>query len=524
MSRKRSSREPPRRPQPITLDQAARIQRDKVPRELATEGLNALIGKMLTQDAFSNTLARMGYGTPNILEGTEYPLTRLTNNYQLLNSLYRNNWIARKVVDTIPEDMTRNWITVKSQVDPAQLEQLDRLWRTKRLKAKVLHGLKWGRLYGGAAGLMMIRGHEDILDQPLDYDTIMPGAFANIMVVDRWVGAYPSEELVEDINDTEFGLPRYYEITLTTGAVLRVHHSRVLRFVGRALPYWEQLAEVYWGESEIELVYEELKKRDNTSYNIASLVFLANLRVYKMADLGQLLAVGDPRAQKDLYNTVQAQNWLMSNMGMNMIDAADGFETHQYAFAGLNDIYQSFMMDVSGAAGIPVTKLFGRSPAGMNATGESDMQNYYETVEQAQESMLSPILDKLLPVLCMSEWGAIPDDLDYAYNPIQTPAEKDIADLVQQKTTAIVNLVNAGILPQKTALQELRQMGDTTGMFTNITDEQIEQADDSTSQGEVIPDDAFRGPMGAAPEDRTRIPPGGQKSADQAGFFARWRR
>ncbi|MFP3681974.1 DUF1073 domain-containing protein, partial [Pseudomonas sp. SIMBA_041] len=65
------------------------------------------------------------------------------------------------------------------------------------------------------------------------------------------------------------------------------------------------------------------------------------------------------------------------------------------------------MLDISGASEIPVTRLFGRSPAGMNATGESDLQNYYEVVQQQQESTLGPILDKLLPIICMSEFGAI---------------------------------------------------------------------------------------------------------------------
>jgi phage-related protein (TIGR01555 family) len=464
----------------------------------------------------------LGYGTPNLLEGTEYPLTRLTNNYQLLISLYRNNWIVRRVVDCIPEDMTRNWITIKTQVPPQQLDALDKLWRVRRIKERILEGLKWARLYGGAVGVMMIAGHEDILDQPLDFDDIMPGAFQNLLVVDRWVGAYPSEELVEDIQDTEFGLPQFYEITMVDGTVVRIHHSRVLRFVGRLLPYWEKLAEVYWGESEVEIIYEELKKRDNTSYNIASLVFLANLRVLKMGDLGQDLAVADPAVQKNLYETLQAQNWLMSNMGMYILDQNDGMEMHQYAFNGLNEIYESFMMDVAGACQIPVTRLFGRSPAGMDATGESDMQNYYETVQQAQESSLAPILNKLLPVMCMSEWGAIPDDLDYSFNPIQTPDSKDVADLVQQKTAAIVSLVNAGILSQKTALQELRQLSDTTGMFTNITDEQIEGADDSTSQGEVISPDAFASTrsMGATSQDRAGIPQSRQTGADKTPLFA----
>jgi hypothetical protein len=40
-----------------------------------------------------------------MLEGTSYVMTRLTRNYGLLNTLYREHWIVRKIVDIIPEDM-----------------------------------------------------------------------------------------------------------------------------------------------------------------------------------------------------------------------------------------------------------------------------------------------------------------------------------------------------------------------------------------------------------------------------------
>ena len=146
----------------------------------------------LTTDAFSNVLARLGHGTPNLMEGTEYPLTRLTQNYQLMNSLYRNHWIIRKIIDAIPEDMTRNWIAITTQLAPDKIRQLDKLWRVRKVRQKILQGLKWGRLYGGAVGLVMIDGHDDILHQPLDFDTIMPGAFKGLIILDRWSGVYPS--------------------------------------------------------------------------------------------------------------------------------------------------------------------------------------------------------------------------------------------------------------------------------------------------------------------------------------------
>ncbi|WP_217368960.1 DUF1073 domain-containing protein [Brevibacillus sp. HB1.4B] len=492
----------------------SRRKGNRKPRNVATDAkqtpkkIEPKQPKGLTTDAFQNVLARMGFGTPNLLEGTEYPITRLSQDYQLMNSLYRSHWIVRKIIDTIPEDMTRNWISITTQLPPDEIRKLDKLWRVRRIRQKILQGLKWGRLYGGAAGLIMIEGHEDILHEPLDYDTIMPGSLKGLMIVDRWSGIYPNPELVDDLDDPEFGLPESYQLTLDEGQTLRVHHSRIIRFVGRELPYWEKLAEVYWGASEVEVVFDELKKRDNTSWNIAQLIFLANLRVLKMGDMDQLLAIGDERSQKELYNTVQAQNWLMSNMGIYMLGKNDGFETHQYSFSGLNDIYESFMLDVSGSCQIPVTKLFGRAPAGMNATGESDMLNYYEVVQQQQESTLGPIIDKLLPIMCMSEFGAIPDDIDYVFSPIRTPDDKEIAELADKKTKSIIETYNAGLISQKIAMKELKQMSETIGMFSNITDKDIEDADESTHQGELGfgGDLDYGGFMGSETPYRTSLP------------------
>ena len=76
-----------------------------------------------------------------------------------------------------------------------------------------------------------------------------------------------------------------------------------------------------------------------------------------------------------------------------------------HSFAGLSDIYESFMMDMAGAAEIPATKLFGRSPQGFNSTGESELRNYYDMIAQSQERNLRPALEKLLPVMAVSCWG-----------------------------------------------------------------------------------------------------------------------
>ena len=440
--------------------------------------------KRKTADSYSNPMARLGLGQLNLTETSEYPTTRLTQNYALLNSLYRNEWLARRIVDVVANDMTKNWFELKSQLPPDQEDMFAVMERKTHLREKITEGITWGRLYGGAAGIIVVEGQEDMLDQPLNLEMILPGQFKGILIADRWMGVYPESTLVQDISDPDFGTPEYYNFNVQDNDLangIRVHHSRVLRFLGRKLPFIEQVAENYWGMSEIEHVYNELDKRNSASANIAHLIFQANLKTYKMSDLGEILAIGDPESLRDLYRTMSVQNALMSSMGVNVMDKEDDFSTSQYTFSGIADVYEMFMLDVSGAAEIPVTKLFGRSPAGMNATGESDLTNYYDRISQDQERTLRPILEKLMPVLAISVWGAVPDDLDFEFNPIRDSDEEERADLMLKYTQAIVAAYNATIISHKTALKELRRMGSFTGAYTNIDDAEIENADDGTA-------------------------------------------
>lgn len=250
----------------------------------------------------------------------------------------------------------------------------------------------------------------------------------------------------------------------------------------------EKLAENYWGTSEIEHVIDDLKKRDNVSWNIALLTFMANIRVLKMDGMENILSFASDKAQTELYNTVQGMNMLLNNNALQLLGKDDDYQQHQYAFSGLGDVYDRFMMDISGACGIPVTKLFGRSPAGLNSTGESDMQNYYDLIESNQEAQLRPVLEKILPIICVSALGEIPNDLDFVFNPVRRSNDNEKQDLGSQQTAAVTAAFTAGLISQKTALQELQQSSKRTGMWTNITDDDIAAADDIViGVGEDIP-------------------------------------
>jgi phage-related protein (TIGR01555 family) len=442
-------------------------------------------------DTYVNFPARLGSGTPSLLEGSDYPLTYLTRNYMLLTSLYRSSWIARRLIDLPVTDALKNFIRVTSEQTPAEKDAFFRCIRKTQTIAKIGEAARWGRLYGGAAAVMIIAGDEDRLEEPLDLDAVELGSYRGLMTFDRWSGVSPSAELIDEYaNPAEHGQPAHYLCNTTEGQSFTVHSSRILRFCGRgSLPAWQRITEQGWGTSEIELVYDELKKRDSTSFAIANLVMRANILVTKQKGQDGLLAMGTPQQQSRLLNTITNANHLISNQSMLTLGLEESLEAVQYTFSGLGDVWDRFALDISAASEIPFSKLFGRTASGLSNTGEGDEILWENRIQNLQGEQIDPQLDKLLPVIAMSTWGTVPPDFAYQWNPIRKVGSKDQAELAKNKTDVVLQSYNAGLISDRVALQELSLLSEETGMWTSITAEIIAAASDQVQipAGESTP-------------------------------------
>ncbi|MBR2824431.1 MAG: DUF1073 domain-containing protein [Clostridia bacterium] len=370
----------------------------------------------------------------------------LTDQPRLLTDMYRRSWLAKRIIDMPCEDMTRLWYTLPADLPPEDRDALARLEARHGIRREITDAIRWARLYGGACALMVLRGQERRLAEPLDPDDVAPGDFQGLLVRDRYSGLEPSLETEEDLDDPDFGYPKYYDFDTETLGRLRVHHSRILRFTGRDLPQTEELAQGYFGASELEHIQEELEKRTVTSRNIARLVFQANITTLKMSDFGEILALGTDRQKQQVLSAIAEQNRLRDSFGLQLLSAGDTYENHPYSFAGLGEVYEAFLTDMAGAAGIPATRLFGRSPEGMNATGESDLKNYYELIDQMRERHLRPALEKLLPVMALSCWGCAPEDLRITFPSLVTVSPREEADIRARETETVIQAVAAGLL------------------------------------------------------------------------------
>jgi Protein of unknown function (DUF1073)/Inorganic Pyrophosphatase len=183
---------------------------------------------------------------------------------------------------------------------------------------------------------------------------------------------------------------------------------------------------------------------------------------------------------------MESINQVLSNQNMLILDEDGEMGSVQYAFSGLDSVYSQFQMDLAGAAQIPITRLFGRTVTGLSQTNDADERLYEENIASKQNEELRPQLDKLYPVIAMSDWGEVPDDLDMHFPSIRVLTEEDKADLAEKAGAVILGAYTGGAISQQICGKELQELGDKTGIFTNIKNDDIDKMDeDIIAMGEL---------------------------------------
>ena len=429
-----------------------------------------------TRDGFANLSARMGLGAQNVFSEGTYIFDLLTRNRIKLEAMYRGSWIVGAAVDSIAEDMTRAGISIKGDSEPEQIEQMQVQMTRLGVWSALLDAIKWGRLYGGAVAMIVIDGQDP--STPLNVSTVGRGQFKGLRVFDRWQLQPSLQNIV--IDGMDFGLPMFYNVIsdVTTGQVsnVRIHHTRVIRQIGVQLPAYQAITEQMWGESVVERMYDRLVAFDTATSGAANLIQKAHLRTVQIDKLREVLAAGG-KAEENLLQMFHHMRMLQTNEGLTLLDKEDTFQAHSYTFSGLSDMILQFGQQIAGATGIPLVRLFGQSPAGLSATGESDLRMYYDNVASQQESRLRDGLMRVLQIMHQSLFGTpAPQGFDFDFVALWQTSSKEKADISTAVTNTVVAAFNAGIISADVALQELKQSSESTGIFSNITQEEIDQA------------------------------------------------
>jgi phage-related protein (TIGR01555 family) len=433
-----------------------------------------------TIDGFQNAVSRLGLDQNNALSAGTYDFDLVTRNRILLEMAYRGSWVVGAMIDSVAEDMTRAGVTITTSEAEQNLPDFKATFSRLQIWQSLCDLVKWGRLYGGAIGVMEIEGQD--LSTPLNLDSVGKGQFRGIVVFDRWM----VNPVLNDTIDSgpDMGLPAYYQlvtdpngynpsVAAATGQEI-VHHSRVIRHIGIKLPFFQALTEQMWGESVLERLWDRLIAFDNATLSTASLIDRANLRTVKIDRLREVVAAGGA-ALEGLKAQFEMMRLAQVNEGLTLLDKEDEFASTSYSFAGIPDTLMQFGQQLAGGAGIPLVRLFGQSPAGMNSTGESDFRMYYDNIKAQQEATLRRPFETVIKVMWRSEFGTpSPKDLEFQFAPLWQMTAKDKSEIAKTNTETIVAANGAGLLPAPAAMKDLRAMASDLGVYSNITDEDIE--------------------------------------------------
>jgi len=433
------------------------------------------------KDGLENLVAQLG------TEQDKRSHSKFVNNKMLsadgnqdeLNAMYRTDWLCGKVVDIIPDDMTREWREFTGDVDPKVVKALEDEEDRLQLSSYFNEAHKWGRLYGGGLIVMSIDDGQTP-DKPLDINKIKKGGLRHIKAIDRRRVSNADIVPIADPMNINFGMPEYYRFNETS---VKIHHSRILRFDGISLPFDEFRRNNYWSDSVLSRLYEAVINFNTTGDGAASMVYETNVDIVKVKGLMGYLQTAEGEAL--LRKRFTMAGMMKSFNNMMLLDNEEGFESKSNTFAGLPDLLDRFALFLSAASDIPATRLLGSSASGLNATGEGDLKNYYDTVRSTQKKVYKPLLDYFDKIMAKSLGLADDTDLDYDFKSLFQMTPKEMADLQLVNAQRDQIYLDRNVITEEIVAKELKQ----DGTYTNITDEYLEELEEFENGFDTDTDD-----------------------------------
>lgn len=401
------------------------------------------------EDGYVNLLNKYGTKQDNS-EAYKFEREPVIPDMQL-TGLYEGNGLFSKIIDTPAEEALKHGFDLNLKSDELNAfveDALDDLeWEERAATA-----IKWTRLYGGALIVMLIDDGRG-LEEPVDWEHIRSidelRVYERSIVQPDYASLYQQDYGGKGVGNrvSKFGQPEYYYVSSIYGS-FKVHESRCLVFRNGVLPEQTSNATyLFWGMPEYVRIRRALRETVTAHTDSVKLLERSVQAIYSMKGLASLLTTDDGENQvlKRL-QLVDTSRGLLNSIAIDSEGEQYDFKTFQ--FSGVKDVIDATCNMLSALTNIPQTILFGRSPAGMNATGDSDFESYYNFVEKIQRLMLKRNLRTLLDVVFRAgiASGDVAEEPDYKleFKPLWSLSDTEQAAVDQTKAqTALVKAQTA---------------------------------------------------------------------------------
>jgi len=394
-------------------------------------------------DSWQNLLSGLGTGRDKSTYNHLAPNDRFHPEY--LEQLYVNDDIVARICDLVPSEMLRQGFSIKVNDEDFAWEGLSDVLRDALVKARIF----------GSAFIYIGADDGQAQEQALILSKIRGVRFLNVLSPKD----LSHHSFFGDAQQANFGQPELYRLNNSRQyQSTSIHSSRLISFFGTLPLHTRQFP-----PSILQRIYPVLQQFHTAWQATAHLMSDAAQGVFKLKGLHS--AVASNRSE-ELLKRMELVDMSRSISRSILLDAEDeDFRRDSYGFAGIPEILEKMMLRLSAAARLPVSLLMGQAPAGMNATGESDIRFFYDQVRAEQEG-LKPKIEGLIKIKVGDENAKVSIDFPALWQ--MTDREKAELRRMEAETDRIY-LQEGVLLPEEVAIKRFSS-GDFTVDITERTE------------------------------------------------------
>lgn len=376
----------------------------------------------------------------------------------LLNQLAEN----RVMHDALADECVRKWgrVVTSGNSDPARIRDIEAELERLGLKAAVREAVVHDQGYGGGHIFFKMKGDEDgarelpLVAKPF---TVRKGSFEALRVVEpRWVT--PNNYNAIDPTKADFFKPNSWWMLS-----IPVHASRLYTIVSRPVSDMLKPAYSFRGISLTQLampyVDNWLRSRQSVSDT------LKQFSVSGVAtDLAQMLA---PGGATDLQMRAMLINAYRDNRNLLFLDkATEEFFQINTPLSGLDALQAQSQEHMSAVSQIPLVKLTGITPAGLNASSDGEIRVWYDRVGGYCKNVLGPLIKRVLELAQLSLDGEIDEHLAWEWNPLHELTALEESDRRAKDADTAAKYIEAQVISPEQEAERLAN--DPTSGYAGI--------------------------------------------------------
>lgn len=447
--------------------------------------------KAKINDAYTNCLGGYGYESGSVATAAKFPDSReLSWDFNRINKIYRSQPLVAKISTTWANEMVKSGIDLRSDIPTDRVSYIEQ--ELKTINNSLSQAANWGFVFGLSACLIYLDGefNETALKTPLDVTQIQKGDFLGLKTVIRWQGIMPiGGEYVNELgietgatNPEELGEPLFYEVWfLNESKKYKVHRSRLVLFTGNKLPGIEDIIEMGAGVSLVERIWLPLLNYLATINYVQNMLQISQQRVLYLSE-GDRIGLLSEEGQATFR---AAMNMISKNTdvyNLLVLDQNDEFDYKSANFSNLDRIIQAAQEDLAAAANMPLNKLFGKSPTGLNNSSKENLVDFYDFISRLQNMYMRPAYEKLIPIIYKSKYGEEIGEYSFDFKSLFMPDEQEKALIIDRKTRPLQKAWESDAITLLNFVKELKDIGKVSDCFTNITDSDIQYIEDKGLQ------------------------------------------